>query len=113
MSSRMLQRAISCLLVALFPLATFAADTGVAVVYPDRSVNLNGSPLERSQAVLEGDNLRTAGSGATIATNGATLQMGNDSEVVFHAAGARVMTGSLAITTSRGLGAEVVNLRVE
>jgi hypothetical protein len=113
MSSRMLQRAISCLLVAVFPLATFAADTGVAVVYPNRSVNLNGNTLDRSQAVVEGDNLRTAGSGATIALNGATLQMGTQSEVVFHTAGARVMTGSLAITTTRGLGAEVVNLRVE
>lgn len=113
MSSRMLQRAISCLLLAVFPLATFAADSSVAVVYPNGSVNLNGAPLERSQAVVDGDNLRTAGSGATIALNGATLQMGTDSEVVFHSAATRVMKGSLAITTSRGLGAEVVNLRVE
>src|SRR5947209_1196431 len=113
MPSRMMQRAISCLLAAVFPLATFAADTGVAVVYPDRSVNLNGAPLDRSQAVVDGDNLRTSSSGATIALNGATMQMGAGSEVIFHSAGARVMTGSLAITTSRGLGAEVVNLRVE
>lgn len=113
MPSRMMQRAISCILAAVFPLATFAADTGVAVVYPDRSVNLNGAALDRSQAVVDGDNLRTSTSGATIALNGATLQMGSDSEVIFHSAGARVMTGSLAISTSRGLGADVVNLHVE
>lgn len=113
MPSRMLQKAISCILAALFPLATFAADSGIAIVYADRSVSLNGAFLERSQALVDGDNLRTTSSGATIALSGATLQMGNDSEVVFHSAGARVMTGSLAITTSRGLGAEVVNLHVE
>src|SRR5579884_118745 len=113
MRSRIAQRAISCVLVAVFPLATFAADSGVAVVYPDRMLTLNGVSLERSQAVVEGDSLSTAARGATLALSGATLQMGANSQIVFHAAGARVMTGSLSITTSRGLGAEVVNLRVE
>jgi hypothetical protein len=48
-----------------------------------------------------------------VALAGATLQMGSNSELVFHPAGARVLSGSLAITTSRGLGAAVVNVRVE
>ena len=113
MPSRIVQKAISCTLAALFPLATFAADSGVAIVYPDRSVRINEGVLDRSQAVVEGDTLRTTSSGATIALSGATLQMSNDSEVVFHSAGARVVNGSLAVTTSRGLGSEVVNLHVE
>lgn len=113
MRSPVVVKAISCVMLAVFPLSTFAAETGVAVVYPDRAINLNGSLLEKSQAVVDGDQLRTQSGGATIALNGATLQMGAESEVVFHPAAARVVSGSLAVTTSRGLGAEAVNVRVE
>jgi hypothetical protein len=74
---------------------------------------VNGSVLDRSQAVVDGDHLQTSQAGATVALAGATLQMGSNSELVFHPAGARVLSGSLAITTSRGLGAAVVNVRVE
>ena len=113
MPSRNLLKAITWIMLFLFPLATFAADSGVAIVYPDHSIKVNGAGIERSQAVLEGDRLNTAESGATIAVSGATLQMGKDSDLVFRTRGPRVMAGSLAVTTSKALPAEVVNLRVE
>lgn len=113
MPSRNLLKAITWIMLLLFPLATFAADTGVAIVYPDHAVKVNGAGVDRSQAVLEGDRLNTAESGATIAVSGATLQMGKDSDLVFRSRGPRVMGGSLAVTTSKALPAEVVNLHVE
>lgn len=113
MRSRTLLKVVSCAMLLVFPVATFAADSGIAVVYPDHAINLNGSLLDRSQAVVDGDQLRTNNGGATIALAGATLQMGAASEVVFHPTGARVMNGALTITTSRALGTEIANLRVE
>ncbi|MBV8208148.1 MAG: hypothetical protein JO041_15290 [Acidobacteria bacterium] len=113
MRSGVVLKTTTFLMLAVFPLSTIAGTAGVAVVYPDHAMNLNGAVLERSQAVVDGDNLRTQKGGATIALNGATLQMGDDSEVVFHPAGARVMNGSLAVTTAHATSTEVVNLHVE
>src|SRR5215469_15710161 len=113
MRSRTGMKFVSCVMLLVFPLATFAADSGIAVVYPDHAINLNGSVLDRSQAVMDGDQLSTSKDGATIALSGATLQMGANSEVVFHSAGARVMNGNLTVTTSRALGSEIANLHVQ
>ncbi len=104
MRTALLQKVLSCIMVAVVPAALFAADSGAAMLYSNGTARLNGSTLPRSSAIFPGDLVQTtADSVAKINAVGTSLMVLSDTLVQFEGDAVKLEQGGVAVSTSRGM----------
>jgi len=96
-------------------MATYAvAQTGGAMLFATGKVNVNGIGVPRSTNVLEGDVIETASDGTvTVAGNGTSVLVQNNSMVIYSRQGMSLANGSLSVKTSEGMIARVGSLSIQ
>lgn len=102
------------MLLVLFPLSLFAADTGTAVVHSTGGVWVNGAEVADSTAIFPGDVLETKpGFVAELDASGSAVLIRPESIVKFEAAFLSLEHGSVSVGTSMALSVHVNCIRVE
>ena len=94
---------VSGVLVVLFPLASFAADSNPAMLYTNGAAWINGAHVPRpSLAIFSGDLLQTrSDSVAHINGSGSSVTVLADSLVQFEGGSVRIDHGGVAVSTSK------------
>lgn len=115
MAGSALRRMASCVLVILFPLAMFAADSNAAMLYTNGAAWVNGSHVPRfSSAIFSGDLLQTrSDSVAKINEPGSIITVLADSLVTFETAAMGIDHGGVDISTSKQVGAKAGDVNVK
>jgi len=105
---------VSCVLIALFPLSSFAADSNAAMLYTKGPAWVNGAHVPRpSLAIFSGDLLQTrSDSVANINQPGSTVTVLSDSLVQFEGTSVRIDHGGVSIATSRGMATTAGDVKV-
>jgi hypothetical protein len=104
MRMALLQKTLSCVMVLVVPVALFAADAGLAMVYSNGTALLNGSSLPRSSALFPGDLVQTTtDSVAKINVVGSSLMVLSDSLLQFEGNAVKLEHGGVAISTSKAM----------
>lgn len=94
------------MLIVIFPLSMFAADTPGAMVYSHGTALVNGTSVARSSALFLGDLVQTqADSVANISATGSSVIVLNDSLVQFEGSRVKLEHGGLTISTSKLMSA--------
>jgi hypothetical protein len=114
MAASALRRVASCVLVVLFPLASFGADAKAAMLYTNGAAWVNGVHVPRtSAAIFSGDLLQTrSDSRANINEPGSIVTVLPDSLVRFGTTSLQIEHGSLTIATSEGVAASAGDVKV-
>jgi hypothetical protein len=109
------RRMVTCVLVILFPLSLFAADSNAAMLYTNGAAWVNGSHVPRfSSAIFAGDLLQTrADSVAKINEPGSMVTVLADSLVKFDPASMGIEHGGVDVSTSKGVGATAGDVTVK
>jgi len=105
---------VSCVLLVLFPVSLFAADTNAAMLYTNGSTWINGDPVPRpSSAIFSGDLVQTRrDSVANINEPGSSIRVMSDSLVEFQGTSLKVEHGGVSVVTSRGVGTTAGDVKV-
>jgi hypothetical protein len=104
MRMALLQKTLSCVMVLVVPVALFAADAGLAMVYSNGTALLNGSSLPRSSALFPGDLVQTTtDSIAKINVVGSSLMVLSDSLLQFEGNSVKLEHGAVAVSTSKAM----------
>jgi hypothetical protein len=107
-----LARAISLLLVVVVPVFSFSADSG-AMLFPRGNVSVNGTTQSRSTALFAGDKVVTGGdSGVLLTSRGNSVQLAANTKMTFSGDALDMTDGGATVTTSSGLRAQALNLKV-
>jgi hypothetical protein len=94
------------MLMVIFPMSMFAADTPGAMVYSHGTALVNGSSVARSSALFLGDVVQTqADSVANISATGSSVIVLNDSMVQFEGTRVKLEHGGLTVSTSKLMSA--------
>src|SRR5215471_7026707 len=97
---------VSSVLVVLFPVSLFAADTPSAMLYSHGAAMLNGNPVARSSAVFLGDLVQTnPDSAVNITATGSSVMVLNDSLVQYEGTRIKLEHGGVKVSTSKLFGA--------
>lgn len=89
------------------------ADAQAALLRAQGNVLHNGSAVERTAAVFEGDRLETGAEGSLALTAaGSTVLVPAGSSVVYGSQGIEVLCGSAIVRTSAGMSARAGNLAI-
>lgn len=100
----MLRNAVCWMMLALFPMSLFAADTNAAMLYAKGTTWVNGGTVTDSTAVFPGDLVQTKfNSMANINAFGSNVMVLSDSLVTFNGNGVSIDHGSVSVKTSRSL----------
>jgi hypothetical protein len=93
---------LSCIMVVIFPVTSFGAETSpAAMLYAHGTTMLNGNNAPRSSALFSGDLIQTsADSVANINTTGSTVLILNDSLVQYVGSTVTLEHGGVTISTS-------------
>jgi hypothetical protein len=103
----------SCVLLLAFPLSTFAADSGAAMLYTDGAAWLNGGRVPSSTAIFSGDLLQTRpGSVANINAPGSAIMVLSDSLVQFGGTSLKVEHGGVSVSTSKGVATTAGDVKI-
>jgi hypothetical protein len=108
------RKMVSCVLLFLFPVALFAADTNAAMLYTNGPAWVNGAHVPRSSsAIFAGDLLQTRfDSVANINEPGSTITVSSGSLVQFEGSSVRIEHGGVTVSTSRGVGTTAGDVKV-
>ncbi len=102
------------MLLVLFPLSLFAADTGSAVVHSRGGVWVNGAEVADSTAIFPGDVLETKpGFVAELDAAGSAVLIRPESIVKFEGTFLSLEHGSVSVGTSTSMSVHVDCIRVE
>ena len=114
MGSSVFRGMVSCVLVVVFPVALFAADSNAAMLYTNGAAWVNGAHVPRaSSAIFSGDLLQTrSDSVANINEPGSSIMVLSDSLVQFEPASLRIEHGGVAVSTSRGVATTAGDVKV-
>lgn len=105
---------VSSVLVVLFPVSLFAADTPSAMLYSHGTAILNGNRVERSSAVFLGDLVQTnPDSVVNITAAGSSVMILNDSLVLYEGTRIKLEHGGVKVSTSKLLGARAGLITVD
>jgi ferric-dicitrate binding protein FerR (iron transport regulator) len=109
-----MRRNLLCwVMLAVFPMSLFAADSGAAMLYAKGTAWLNGGTVPHSSAVFPGDLVQTkTDSMANINAAGSSVMILPDSVVKFEGDSVAVDRGSVSVTTAKGLSTHAENLTV-
>lgn len=108
-------RGLVCsVLVILFPVASFAADSNPAMLYTNGAAWINGAHVPRpSLAIFSGDLLQTrSDSVAHINGSGSSVTVLADSLVQFEGSSVRINHGGVAVSTSKQMGTTAGDVKV-
>ncbi len=105
---------VSCVLMVLFPLSLFAADSNAAMLYTNGPAWINGTHVPRpTLAIFSGDLLQTrSDSLANINQPGSTVRVLGDSLVQFQGTSVRIDHGSVMVSTSKSMATTAGDLKV-
>jgi hypothetical protein len=104
---------LSWLLIMVLPAASFAADSGAAMLYTNGAAWINGGTVPKSSAIFSGDLVQTrTDSVASIKATGTSVMVFSDSLVQFQGSAVKLEHGSLNVGTSRSMAAQIGELRV-
>jgi len=105
---------VSCVLVVLFPVAMFAADSNAAMLYTNGPAWVNGVHVPRSSsAIFSGDLLQTrSDSVANIDQPGSSVTVLSESLVQFEGASVKIEHGGVTVSTSRELSTTAGDVKV-
>ena len=93
---------LSCMLVIIFPAASFAAEQPAAMLYSHGTALLNGNNIARSSAIFTGDLVQTnPDSVANINAVGSSVLVLNDSLVEYEEGGLKLEHGGVTVSTSK------------
>jgi hypothetical protein len=114
MGSSALRGMVTCVLVVLFPLLLFAADSNAAMLYTNGPTWVNGTHVPRaSSAIFSGDLLQTrSDSVADINQPGSTVQVLSDSLVQFEGSSVKIDHGAVRVTTSKSMATMAGDVKV-
>jgi len=105
---------VSSVLVVLFPLSLFAADTPSAMLYSHGTASLNGNPLTRTSAIFQGDLIQTnPDSVAKITATGSSVMVLSDSLVQYETTRIKLEHGGVNVSTSKLLATSAGSVTVE
>jgi len=105
---------VSSVLVVLFPVASFAADSTPAMLYTHGAAWINGAHVPRpSLAIFSGDLLQTrSDSTAHINGSGSSVTVLADSLVQFEGSSVRIDHGAVAVSTSKQMATTAGDVKV-
>jgi hypothetical protein len=108
------RKMVSCVLLVLFPVALFAADSNAAMLYTNGPAWVNGAHVPRaSSAIFAGDLLQTrSDSVANINEPGSSITVLSSSIVQFEGSSVRLEHGGVTISTSREVGTTAGDVKV-
>jgi len=108
-----LRKTVGFILVLLFPVSMFAADSEAAMLYSNGAAWLNGSRIPRSSAIFSGDLVQTrSDSVANINAAGSSVTVLSDSLVQFEGVALKVEHGGVAVSTSKGMATTAGDIKV-
>jgi hypothetical protein len=101
-------------LLVLFPVSLFAADTNAAMLYINGSAWVNGAHVPRpTSAIFSGDLLQTRrDSVANINEPGSSITVLSDSLVQFEGSALKIEHGGVTVSTSKGVGTSAGDVKV-
>ena len=102
-------KAISLLMVMMFPISMMAADSG-AMAFPTGNVSVNGKGLSSPTAIFAGDRIRTDAGSLSLTAAGSSVQVGEKSSVTFSASQLQLASGGMKVATTTGMAGQVRNL---
>ena len=104
MGKSALRGTVSSVLIVLFPLSLFAADTPSAMLYSHGTASLNGDPATRTSAIFQGDLIQTSpDSVVNLTATGSTVMILNDSLVQYEGTNIKLEHGGVNVSTSKSL----------
>lgn len=105
---------VSSVLILLFPVASFAADSTPAMLYTNGAAWINGAHVPRpSLAIFSGDLLQTrSDSVAHINGSGSSVTVLADSLVQFEGSSVRINHGGVAVSTSKQMATTAGDVKV-
>lgn len=108
------RKMVSCVLLFLFPGSLFAADSGAAMLYTNGAAWVNGAHVPRNSAtIFSGDLLQTrSDTVANINLPGSSITILADSLVQYREAAVEIDHGSVAVSTSKKVGAVAGDVKV-
>ena len=111
---RSVLKALSWMMVLIFPVSLFAADTSpAAMLYSRGGTVLNGTTIPGSSALLSGDLVQTsADSVANINATGSTVLILNESLVQYEGDVLKLEHGGIRISTSKSMSALAGGVRI-
>ena len=113
MRTSMFRGLLSWLLIMVLPAASFAADSGAAMLYTNGAAWINGGTVPKSSAIFSGDLVQTRiDSVASIKATGTSVMVFSDSLVQFQGSSVKLEHGSLNVGTSRSMAAQIGELKV-
>lgn len=114
MSASALRGTVSSVLIVLFPLSLFAADTPSAMLYSHGMASLNGNPVARTSAIFHGDLIQTnPDSVAKITATGSSVMVLSDSLVQYEGTRIKLEHGGVNVSTSKLLATSAGSVTVE
>jgi len=103
----------SCVLVLVFPLSLFAADSSAAMLFADGAAWLNGIHVPKTSAIFAGDLVQTrSDSAANIHAPGSSITILGDSLVQFEGDMLKLEHGGLSVSTSKSVAAMAGDVRI-
>jgi hypothetical protein len=108
------RKMVSCVLVSLFPLSLWAADSNAAMLYTNGAAWVNGAHVPRSSSsIFSGDLLQTrSDSVANINQPGSSITVLSDSLVQFEGSSVNIEHGGVTVSTSRGTATTAGDVKV-
>ena len=105
---------VSGVLVVLFPVASFGADSNPAMLYTNGAAWINGAHVPRpSLAIFSGDLLQTrSDSVAHINESGSSVTVLADSLIQFEGGAVRIDHGGVAVSTSKQMATTAGDVKV-
>lgn len=105
---------VSGVLIVLFPVVSFAADSNPAMLYTNGAAWINGAHVPRpSLAIFSGDMLQTrSDSMAHINESGSSVTVLADSLVQFEGSSVRIDHGGVTVSTSKQMGTTAGDVKV-
>ena len=105
---------VSCVLIILFPLGVFAADSNPAMLYSNGAAWINGSHVPRpTLAIFSGDLLQTrSDSLVNIKQPGSNVAVLGDSLIKFEGSSVEIDHGGVTVSTAKQLATTVGDIKV-
>ena len=102
MSSRMSRWVVAAMLITVFPVSMMMAQNGGAMVYANGGVLVNGHNVTDRSAIVAGDRVETAKSGATLVANGASIVLAPASTLAYANDSITLDAGSAVVRANKG-----------
>lgn len=109
----MFRKLICWTMIAVFPAALMAADSGAAMLHAKGTAWVNGSTVPNSSAIFPGDLVQTqANSVVNINSSGSSVTVLSDSVVKYEGNAVSVEHGRVTVATSKGMATRLGDVTV-